>query len=266
MYKTLTHSQDLTVRAFFTRTYTWMTAGLILTALTAWFTVSNPALLSFVSSTFLILFLAELGLVFYLSFAIGRMKATTAGLVFAGYAALNGLVLSGVFLAFAPAAIYSAFFTTAGTFLVMSVIGYTTKIDLTRFGSLLFMAVIGIFLAIIVNMFLKNSMLYMLISMAGVLIFTALIAYDTQRLRKLALYGPQAIATRRGGSILMGGGGGGTGSVGSPSSPAAAWQPYGGSTGEVGEKLAIFGALALYLDFINLFLFLLQLFGGGGRR
>ncbi|MBB6098022.1 hypothetical protein HNR42_001445 [Deinobacterium chartae] len=228
------------LRAFFNRTFTWMAAGLVLTAVVAWYTVSSASLMSFVAGAILPLLLVQLALVFGFGFLLPRVSATVAGVLFAVYSALNGLTLSRIFLVYTDTAIASAFVTAAGMFGAMALIGYTTKVDLTKVGSIAFMALIGLLIAMVVNLFLQSGPLAFIISAVGVIIFAALTAYDIQKLKAIAQYGPA--------------GDGWDGSVG-------------GVSGEVGEKMAVFGALTLYLDFINLFLMLLRLFGfAGGRR
>jgi len=169
------------------------------------------------------LFIGEILLVGYLIARISKMSAQTAALIFTGYAALNGLTLSVVFLAYTQESIGSTFLVTAGTFAIMSVYGYYTKKDLTSWGNILFMALIGIIIASVVNFFMQSEMMYWLITYAGVLIFVGLTAYDTQKIKRMSTANEI------------------------------------GSEGET--KTAIVGALMLYLDFINLFLLLLRVMG-----
>ena len=169
-----------------------------------------------------IVMLAPLGVVFYISFGIRKMSAAKAQGAFWIFAALMGASLSSIFLVYTGASITRVFFITAGTFGAMSIYGYTTKRDLTRLGSFLMMGLIGIIIASIVNIFMKSSMMYFVISIIGVLIFVGLTAYDTQKIKNMYLVS---------------------------------------DTGEVMGKKAVMGALTLYLDFINLFLMLLRLFG-----
>jgi FtsH-binding integral membrane protein len=168
------------------------------------------------------LIIAELAVVFILSAAIQRMPFWLSTTMFLGYSLLNGLTLSLIFVIYTRESIASTFFVTAGTFAVMSVYGFTTKRDLTSIGNLLFMALIGFLIASIVNIFLASSALYWVLTFAGVLIFVGLTAYDTQKIKNLAAQGADEAGAHR---------------------------------------LAISGALALYLDFINLFLLLLRIFG-----
>ena len=211
---------------FIRRVYNWMVLGLVLTALVALYTASNPALLGFIFGNSLLFFgliIGQLGLVIVLSAAINRLQASTATLLFFLYAALTGLTLSVIFLAYTRASIASTFFVTAGTFAVMSFYGYTTKRDLTSWGSFLFMGLIGIILASVVNIFLHSEIIYWVVTYAGILIFVGLTAYDTQTLKEMARAGF--------------------------------------ADEEVERKSAVMGALRLYLDFINLFLLLLRVMG-----
>jgi hypothetical protein len=212
--------------AFFRRVYNWMVAGLALTGGVAYLTASSPTLLQTILQTplFYVLIFGELGLVFYLSARIQRMSSGTASAMFIVYSVLNGLTLSFIFLAYTGANIASAFFVTAGTFAAMSVYGYTTKKSLASWGSFLIMGLIGIIIASVVNIFLKSETMYWVVTYAGVLIFTGLTAYDTQKIKMMAQEGFVGRETE--------------------------------------TKVAIMGALALYLDFINLFLFFLRIFGG----
>ncbi|MEJ2091880.1 MAG: Bax inhibitor-1/YccA family protein [Syntrophobacterales bacterium] len=211
---------------FIRRVYNWMGLGLALTALVALYTASNHALLSYILGNSLIFFgliIGQLALVIVLSAAINRFQASTAFLLFFVYSALTGLTLSVIFLAYTRASIASTFFVTAGTFAVMSFYGYTTQRDLTSWGSFLFMGLVGIILASVVNIFLHNETVYWVVTYAGILIFVGLTAYDTQTLKAMA----QA----------------------------------GFADEEVERKSAVMGALRLYLDFINLFLMLLRVMG-----
>lgn len=215
----------LTQSRFFNAVYAWMAAGLGLTAVVAWAVADSPALhaLAFNRPTLLISIVVELVLVVVISAAINRINASTATALFMLYAAINGFTLSGLVQYYTGASLAGTFIVTAGAFGAMSVYGYTTKRDLTRMGSLLFMALIGVVLASVVNIFLANSLLYWGITYVGVLVFVGLTAYDTQRLR--------AIATQTSSNTAM------------------------------ASRLAVVGSLMLYLDFINLFLLLLRLMG-----
>src|SRR5512140_2189803 len=211
---------------FLSRVYAWMAGGLAVTALVSWVTLSSPALLNLVFGSKLVFFgllIAELALVAWLIGLVGRMAASTAAAVFVAYSALNGLTLSAVFLAYTSGSIASTFVVTAGTFGAMSLYGVTTKRSLDGLGSFAFMGLIGVILAGIVNIFLKSTMLEFVISCVGVIVFVGLTAYDTQKLKTM-------------GATLE-------------------------ADSEEGRKGAVRGALALYLDFVNLFLMLLRLFG-----
>jgi FtsH-binding integral membrane protein len=211
---------------FMRRVYNWMGLGLALTACVALYTTSNHYLLSLIFKNSLVFFgliIGELALVVILSAAINRLQASTATLLFFLYSALNGLTLSVIFLAYTRASIASTFFVTAGTFGVTSFYGYTTQRDLTSWGSFFFMGLIGIILASVVNIFLHSPMIYWVVTYAGILVFVGLAAYDTQKLKQMALAGFADEETARKGAVM--------------------------------------GALALYLDFINLFLMLLRILG-----
>jgi len=213
-------------RRFITKVYGWMGFALLITAFVALFAVSTPAIMRFILTNqwvFFGLLIGELALVGYLVIAIKKMSAFTATLVFLGYAALNGLTFSVIFLMFTAESIASTFFVTAGTFGAMSFYGYVTKRDLTSIGNLCFMALIGVIIASIVNIFLKSPALYWITTYIGVIVFVGLTAYDTQKIKQMG-------ATMAEGT-------------------------------EQERKGAVRGALALYLDFINLFLMLLRIFG-----
>lgn len=205
------------------RVYFKMFLALLVTAFTALFCASSVGYISFLlsNSWFMwVLIIAEFGIVISLSGAINKISSMTASLLFYVFAVVNGMMLTTIFLAYAPGAIVKTFFITAGTFGAMSVFGYLTSQDLSKFGSFLTMALIGLVIAIIVNLFLRSTGLDWLISVIGVFIFVGLTAWDTQQVKNMAMVAPAD-------------------SIG---------------------KLAVFGALSLYLDFINLFLFLLRIF------
>jgi FtsH-binding integral membrane protein len=192
----------------------------------AFATIRSEALLQFIFGQRFVYFgliLAELGLVVALSAAIHRLSYATAGAMFLIYSGLNGLTLSVILLVYTTASLASTFFITAGTFLAVSLYGYSTRRDLSSLGSLAFMGLIGIIIASIVNFFLKSSMLGWIISYIGVAVFTGLTAYDTQKLKQM--------------------------------------HESGMMRGENGAKMALLGALRLYLDFVNLFLMLLRILG-----
>jgi FtsH-binding integral membrane protein len=219
---------EVQVNDFVRSVYNWMGIGLGLTAFVALYVSSSATMMRFIfgnSMVFFVLILAELGLVFYISSRINRVSAGTATSLFLLYSGLNGLTLSFVFLAYTRTSIASTFFICAATFTVCSIYGWTTKKDLTSWGGFLFMGLIGIIIASLVNMFLKSSGMSLIISYIGVIVFVGLTAYDTQKLKDMALTQPA------------------------------------GLEGGVARKGAILGALSLYLDFINLFLMLLRIFG-----
>jgi len=216
------------VNEFVRSVYNWMAVGLALTGCIAFFTAGNETLLRLIySGPFVVfgLFIAELALVYVISTRINRLQASTATGLFVLYSALNGLTLSFIFIAYASASIASTFFVCAGTFAACSIFGWTTKRDLTSMGGFMFMGLIGIIIASVVNMFVHSSAMATIISYIGVLVFVGLTAYDTQKIKSMALAQPA------------------------------------GMDAAVIRKGAILGALSLYLDFINLFLFLLQILG-----
>lgn len=220
------YEQDVAVvqRSLIQRVFLWMTMGLSITGLTAMLTYSSSLFYELMSNSILFwgLMLAELGIVFYLSSRVMKMSFMTATILFAAYSILNGVTLSLIFAAYTMQSIATTFFVTAGTFAAMAFVGYVTKRDLSKMGSILMMALIGLIIATVVNIFLKNSMFELVISGIGVLIFTGLTAYDTQKI-KLMLHQAESE--------------------------------------EVAKKLSVIGALTLYLDFINLFLYLLRFLG-----
>jgi len=222
---------DEGLRAYMLRVYNYMLMGLALTGGTAWIALNTPLGALFFSQTaqgfslsplgWIALF-APLGLVFFLSFRIQHMSLSTAQMVFWGYAAINGIALAPIVFLYTATSIAQVFFVTAATFGAMSLWGYTTKRDLTGWGSFLFMGLIGIVIASVVNIFLQSGMMQLVISIIGVIVFTGLTAYDTQRIK----------------------------------------EEYDvNHDGTISGKNAIMGALRLYLDFINLFLMLLRLMG-----
>jgi FtsH-binding integral membrane protein len=224
----LRERSEVLVNDFVRSVYNWMFIGLGLTGLVALYVSENSTMQQLVfgnSILFFILIIAELGLVFSISGMVNRMRASTATTLFVIYSALNGVTLSFIFLVYARASIVSTFFICAATFLACSIYGWTTKKDLTSWGGFLMMGLIGIIIASLVNMFTHSSSMYYIIGYIGVIVFVGLTAYDTQKLKNMAL-----------------------------SQPA-------GLDGEVVRKGAILGALSLYLDFINLFLLLLRIFG-----
>jgi len=212
------------LRAYMLKIYNLMALGLTVTGAIAYYVGNTPEILHMIYGTPLqwVVMLAPLGLVMFLGFRLQSMSVTTAQAVYWLYASLMGLSLSYIFVRYPSASIARAFFISAGTFGAMSLYGYTTKKDLTAMGSFLFMGLIGLVIASLVNLFLKSSALSFITSLIGVLVFTGLTAYDTQKLK--LMYSANRDSA-------------------------------------MGEKLAIYGALQLYLDFINIFLSLLRLMG-----
>lgn len=221
--------------ALLRKTYLWMTFALIITGIVAYgmttvtFTTLDGTTLPIAfkifenKATFWILFIAELAMVFILSARIMRLSLTSATLLFIAYSALNGVMLSSVFLIYTMESIATAFFVTAATFGVMSLYGYFTKTSLDGLGKYLGMALIGLIIALVVNLFMKSGTFNLIISCVAVILFTILTAYDTQKIKLMLALQPDA--------------------------------------GEGAQRIALLGALSLYLDFINLFIYILQFFG-----
>lgn len=219
---------QILVNEFVRSVYNWMAIGLALTGFVAFYVAHNPSMQSFVFGNRFVFFgliIAELVLVFVISSRVNRMQASTATGLFVLYSALNGATLSFIFLVYASSSIASVFFICAATFIACSIYGMTTQRDLTSLGGFMAMGLIGIIIASVVNLFFRSPGMSMVISYLGVFIFIGLTAYDTQKLKTMALT-----------------------------------QPEGLEAGVI-RKGAILGALSLYLDFINLFLFLLRIFG-----
>lgn len=213
-------------RSFISRVYAWMFFALVITAVISMWVASTPSLVQAIfgnSILFIVLVLAEISMVMGLAFAINRISAMAATFMFVVYSVLNGLTLSVIFVAFTTASLATTFFVTAGTFGVMSIYGYTTKRDLTSIGNLAFMALIGLIIGSVVNIFWHNPILYWAVTYIGILIFVGLVAYDTQKIKQMNAQQMRDPEAERKGAILA--------------------------------------ALALYLDFINLFLLLLRIFG-----
>jgi uncharacterized protein len=219
---------DVVVNDFVRSVYNWMGIGLALTGFMAFYVASSPTMIRLIFGNpiiFFILILAELGMVFAISGMVNRMSAGTATSLFVIYSALNGVTLSFIFLAYTRTSIISTFFICAGTFIGCSIYGWATKKDLTSLGGFLMMGLIGIIIASVVNIFIQSSAMSIIISYIGVFIFVGLTAYDTQKIKNMAMTQPA------------------------------------GLDNAVVRKGAILGALSLYLDFINLFLMLLRIFG-----
>lgn len=212
--------------ALMQKVYVWMTLALVITAITAYGVASTPALLMTILTNRVLLFgliIVELALVWGVSAAINRLSLATATLMFVLYSVINGATLSVIFVVYTASSITSVFLITAGTFAVMAIVGYTTKKDLTSMGRIMFMALIGLIIATIVNLFVQSSGLTLILNYVGVLVFVGLTAYDSQKIKHMLLMAED--------------------------------------TGETAQKLALLGSLTLYLDFINLFLYLLRLLG-----
>jgi FtsH-binding integral membrane protein len=219
--------EELTVGQFFNAVYAWMCVGLATTAAVAYGVATYaPQLMN--GGVLMVSFVVQLVLVVTISSAVNKVSTPVATVLFVLYSALVGFTFSILFRVYAHATLAAVFLETAGLFGAMSVFGYVTKRDLSRLGSFLFMALIGIVIASLVNMFMHSGMMYWIISYVGIIVFVGLTAVDTQRLKAIALQ--------------------------SGSSPAVA------------SRLAIVGSLTLYLDFINLFIFLLRVMGNNGRR
>ena len=212
--------------ALMRKVYVWMTLALVITGICAYGVATSPALMQMVygnKAAIWVLFIAEIGLVFYTTARINRLSLSTATTLFIIYSALNGVTMSAIFVVYTMTSIAQVFFITAGTFAAMALIGYTTKKDLTRFGGIAFMLLIGLIIATVVNMFVQSTMLDLILSYIGVALFFGLTAWDSQQIKR-----------------------------------ALAMQP---DMSESSQKVALLGALTLYLDFINLFLYLLRIFG-----
>lgn len=215
------------LQTYMAQVYGWMTVGLLLTAFVAWYAANSAAVMEllFTNRIFLIgLVIAQLSLVIVLSAMIQKLSAGVTTMLFMLYSALTGLTLSSIFIVYTAASIASTFVVTAGMFGAMSLYGYTTKRDLSGFGNMLFMALIGIVIASLVNFWLKSEALMWVVTYIGVIVFVGLTAYDTQKLKNMG----EQIDTRDTSNL---------------------------------RKYSILGALTLYLDFINLFLMLLRIFG-----
>jgi FtsH-binding integral membrane protein len=209
------------------KVYVWMTLALVITGFTAFGVANSPGILQAIYTNQILfwgLIIAEFALVIGVSAAINKISLTTATLMFVLYSVINGALLSYIFLAYTSSSIATVFFITAGTFAAIAVIGYTTKTDLSSMGKYLLMALIGMIIATLVNVFfVKSTGFELVLSYVGVLVFVGLTAYDSQKIKQMLLQAPDA--------------------------------------GEGAQKVALLGALSLYLDFINLFIYLLRIFG-----
>lgn len=224
-----TEQQSMVSEAFpilMRKVYIWMALALLITGMTAYYVATNQALLTAILTNkvlFYGLMIAELALVVGVSAAINRLSLLVATILFILYSVINGATMSIIFLIYEVSSIATVFFITAGTFGTMAVIGYTTKNDLSSMGRIMFMGLIGLVIATIVNIFLKSPAMTMILSYIGVIVFVGLTAWDSQKIKQMLMQAPDA--------------------------------------GEVAQKIALLGALSLYLDFINLFLYLLRIFG-----
>lgn len=227
-YETTYAVSDTRVSSVMKRVYLIMTVGLALTGVLAYVCGNSFGYLQWFANNswaFWVMVIGELAIVFGVSAGINKISTATATALFVIFAALNGLMLAPIFLAYTHVMIAKTFFITAGVFGAMSIYGYSTDRDLSKFGSFLMMALFGLIIAMLVNIFLKSSTMDWIISIVGVLIFVGLTAWDTQQVKNIAAVAPQDTLGR----------------------------------------LAVLGALNLYLDFINLFLYLLRIFGGSSR-
>ena len=221
-----TRYSDTVVATLMRNVYIWMTLALVITGLTAMVTAKSEALMTFIFTNnwaLIALMILQLGLVFYFSARINRMSFSTATAVFILYSAITGLTFSSIFVVFSMSSIATTFFITAGMFAAMALVGSFTKKDLSGMGKFALMALIGLIIAGIVNMFLRNAMMDFIVSGIGVLVFAGLTAYDSQKIRQMLQMQSEI--------------------------------------NESTQKLALLGSLSLYLDFINIFLYLLRFFG-----
>ena len=221
-----TRYSDSVVATLMRNVYIWMTLALVITGLTAMVTAKSEALMTFIFTNnwaLIALMILQLGLVFYFSARLNRMSFSTATAVFILYSAITGLTFSSIFVVFSMNSIATTFFITAGMFAAMALVGSFTKKDLSGMGKFALMALIGLIIAGIVNMFLRNAMMDFIVSGIGVLVFAGLTAYDSQKIRQMLQMQSEI--------------------------------------NESTQKLALLGSLSLYLDFINIFLYLLRFFG-----
>ncbi|MGI6242039.1 MAG: Bax inhibitor-1 family protein [Prevotella sp.] len=212
--------------ALMRKVYVWMTMALAITGICAYGVATSPSILGMLYAnrmTIWLLFIAELGLVFYTTARINKLSLSTATTLFVVFSALNGVTLSSIFLVYSMTSIAKVFFITAGTFAAMAAYGYFTKTDLSKIGNILFMALIGLIIATVVNLFMKSAMFDLILCYIGVAIFVGLTAWDSQKIKEM-------LAVQA-------------------------------DMSEGAQKIALMGALSLYLDFINLFLYLLRIFG-----
>ncbi|MDQ2802697.1 MAG: Bax inhibitor-1/YccA family protein [Pseudomonadota bacterium] len=231
---------DAGLRSYMLRVYNWMTSGLLLTGIVAYLIANTDAINAFypvaqngirtAGPLAMISMFAPLGFVLVLSFGVNKLSRTAAQTLYWVFCAAMGASLTNIFLIYTDVVIVRVFFITAGTFAAMSLWGYTTRTDLTRFGSFLIMGLFGVIIASLANMFFQSTQLQFLVSIVGVLVFVGLTAFDTQRIKSTYVQYAYAEGT------------------------------------DLAAKRSVYDALSLYLNFINLFLLMLQLFGGGNRR
>lgn len=227
LQQTLGKEQNAVFAKLMRSVYLWMVFALVITGLTAAYVANSPAYISALVNNPMLFYgviIAELAVVFILSGRIHKMSFLTASLMFIFYSLLTGVSLSTIFLAYTESSIATTFLITAGTFGTMSLVGFVTKKDLSKLGGILFMALIGLIIATLVNIFLVSDTLGWIINYVGVLIFVGLTAYDTQKIKQMM-------------------------------------REYGTDINEQTQKMALMGSLSLYLDFINMFLYLLRIFG-----
>lgn len=231
MYSLIREKEQMASVAFpalMRKVYVWMTLALVITGITAYGVANSPGILTAIFTNRLLfwgLIIAEFALVWYVSARIMRLSLVSATMLFVLYSVLNGVTLSSIFVIYTMTSIASVFFITAGTFAAMSLVGYFTKTDLSPMGRVLFMLLIGLIIATLVNVFLlKDTGFGLILSYVGVLIFVGLTAYDTQKIKQMLVQADDVT--------------------------------------EEAQKIALLGSLTLYLDFINLFLYLLRIFGG----
>lgn len=227
LQQTLGKEQNAVFAKLMRSVYLWMVFALVITGLTAAYVANSPAYISALVNNPMLFYgviIAELAVVFILSGRIHKMSFLTASLMFIFYSLLTGVSLSTIFLAYTGSSIATTFLITAGTFGTMSLVGFVTKKDLSKLGGILFMALIGLIIATVVNIFLVSDTLGWIINYVGVLIFVGLTAYDTQKIKQMM-------------------------------------REYGTDINEQTQKMALMGSLSLYLDFINMFLYLLRIFG-----
>lgn len=227
LQQTLGKEQNAVFAKLMRSVYLWMVFALVITGLTAAYVANSPAYISALVNNPMLFYgviIAELAVVFILSGRIHKMSFLTASLMFIFYSLLTGVSLSTIFLAYTESSIATTFLITAGTFGIMSLVGFVTKKDLSKLGGILFMALIGLIIATVVNIFLVSDTLGWIINYVGVLIFVGLTAYDTQKIKQMM-------------------------------------REYGTDINEQTQKMALMGSLSLYLDFINMFLYLLRIFG-----